>query len=138
MKTTLRITPTNTGFTVIELLVSIAFLLTAGIVAAWQFNTLQTSLRDDSRKIAINSMYYGLEEVFYKEHNYYPQEITDETLRSVDDDLLKDPEGVAIGDPASDYRYEATDCTQNKCQSYTLRADLENESDYIKTNRTNN
>lgn len=127
----------NSGFTVIELLVSIIFLLTAGIVAAWQFNNLQTSMRDDSRKTAINSMYYGLEEVFYKENAYYPPEITDDTLRSVDDKLLKDPQGVAIGQPESDYRYEATDCTQSKCQSYTLRADLENESDYVKTNRTN-
>lgn len=122
------------GFTVIELLITIVFLLVAGSVVAWQANNIRVSMRDDQRKVAINSMYHGLEEVYYKENGHYPQKISDTTLRSVDDALLADPRGNKIGDASSDYRYEPAKCNDGKCAAYTLRADLENEDDYTKKN----
>lgn len=123
------------GFTVIELLLSIVFLLVAGTVVAWQTNNIRVSVRDDQRKVAINSFYYGLEEVYYKENGFYPQKLDKDTLRSVDEALLTDPRGNTVGDASSDYRYEPAQCSDGKCRSYTLRADLENEDDYVKSSR---
>lgn len=125
------------GFTVIELLILITFLIVAGSVVVWQVTAIRTSMRDDQRKVAINSMYYSLEEIYYKENGHYPQKITDKTLRSVDPKLLTDPSGSKLGESESEYRYEPSRCTDGKCQAYTLRADLQNEADYVKKNRDN-
>ena len=126
---------TTSGFTIIELLVTAAFLIVAGSIAAWQFSNIATSARDDKRKIAINSIYYGLEEVYFKQNGAYPEKIASGTLTSVDPKLLSDPSGKKIGESDSDYRYEPSGCVDGKCASYSLRADLEAESDYVKKNR---
>ncbi|AHB42042.1 hypothetical protein RAAC3_TM7C00001G0176 [Candidatus Saccharibacteria bacterium RAAC3_TM7_1] len=123
------------GFTVIELLVAIVLLTIIGTVFWYQKNNIEVAGRDDKRKIAVNAMYYGLEEVYYKQHGYYPQKVEKNTLASVDNSLLKDPRGTTIGSADSDYRYEAKNCTDTKCKSYTLRTILENEADYVKNSR---
>ncbi len=123
------------GFTVIEIIIVIAVLGIASVVFFVQKNNLETAARDEQRKTAINSMYYSLEEVYYRDNNAYPRTINAETLPSVDPELFKDTNGVTIGDGNSEYRYEATDCNGDTCKSYSLRATLENEADYIKTNR---
>jgi len=129
------------GFTVIELLVVLVIL----IVGAWLFFSEQDNVnavqRDSARKVAINAMYYNLEEVYYPQHNYYPQHIDSKTLRAMDPALFSDPTGIALGESDSDYRYDATGCsTDGHCTGYTLRSIMERESDYVKTNRshTNN
>lgn len=134
------------GFTVIELVVVTAFLLFAGILFFTQKNNLEVAGRDKDRKTAINAMYYGLEEAFYKEHGYYPEKIDEKNLTTVDSVLFTDPNGVKLGQTvqkiddtevavSSDYRYESLGCTLGKCKSYVLRADLEAEADYIKNSR---
>ena len=45
-----------------------------------------------------------------------------------------DANGHKIGKSESEYRYEATGCDNNKCKGYTLRADLEKEDDFVKSN----
>jgi prepilin-type N-terminal cleavage/methylation domain-containing protein len=129
------------GFTVIELLVVLVIL----IVGAWLFFSEQDNVnavqRDSARKVAINAMYYNLEEVYYPQHNYYPQHIDSKTLRAMDPALFSDPTGIALGESDSDYRYDATGCsTDGHCTGYTLRSIMERESDYTKKNRshTNN
>lgn len=129
------------GFTVIELLVVLVIL----IVGAWLFFSEQSNVnavqRDSARKVAINAMYYNLEEVYYPQHNYYPQHIDSKTLRAMDPALFTDPTGINLGESDSDYRYDATGCTTDgHCTGYTLRSIMERESDYTKTNRshTNN
>ena len=112
-----------------------AVLAIIGTVFWYQKNNIEVANRDDQRKIAINAMYYGLEEVYYKQNSSYPQKIEKNTLTSVDNALLKDPNGETIGSAASDYRYEGKNCTDAKCKSYTLRATLENEADYVKNSR---
>ena len=52
------------GFTVIELMVVIVLLLVIGVVFLVQKNNIEVAARDDTRKIAINSIYYNLEEVY--------------------------------------------------------------------------
>ena len=127
----------SNGFTVIEVLViTIAFLL-AGILFFIQFNNLQAKNRDDQRKTAINSMYYSLEEVFYKNKSYYPSKITTENLPSVPESLLKDKNGILVGEQGSEYRYEPGNCIDNQCRSYTLRVELEKEADFVKKSRNN-
>ena len=129
------------GFTVIELLVVLVIL----IIGAWLFFSEQDNVnavqRDSARKVAINAMYYNLEEVYYPQHNYYPQHIDSKTLRVMDPALFSDPTDIALGESDSDYRYDATGCsTDGHCTGYTLRSIMERESDYTKTNRshTNN
>jgi len=93
--------------------------------------------RDETRKTSINAMYYSLEEVYFKQNNSYPRVLSSTVLPSVDPDLFKDPNGVKIGESGSNFSYEASNCSGDACKAYTLRTTLQNEDDYIKTNRAN-
>jgi len=125
------------GFTIIELIFIIVLLGTASVLFFVQRNNLEVANRDDDRKIAINAMYYSVEEVFFKANGYYPRTITEAVLPSVEPSLFKDPNGIKIGESDSNFRYEPYNCTDDECKNYTLRTVLENEDDYIKTNRSN-
>ena len=125
------------GFTIIELLITLVVL---GI-ALWLFVSQQDNVtaaqQDASRKVAINAMYYNLEEVYYPQHGYYPQNIDSKTLRAMDPALFTDPFGEKLGSADSDYRYDATQCTTDgHCASYTLRSVMQREADFVKTNRS--
>lgn len=124
------------GFTAIELLVALALL---GIVAAigWsQYMSLSAMHRDQDRKIAINAIHYNLEEVALPTLKGYPRTLKESQLKAMDPSLLKDPRGIKVGSSKSDYRYEPTGCNGGDiCSGYTLRADLELESDFVKKNR---
>ena len=121
------------GFTIIELLVVIVLFSATTAVAFFQFNNFQQMNRDDTRRTAINAMYYNLEDIFYKTNAYYPDEVTEKNLTSMDKELFTDPNGQKIGSGQSDYRYEPINCEDGKCKNYTLRADLEKEADFVKT-----
>lgn len=136
------------GFTVIELLVVTSFVLAAGTLFFIQKNNIQVAARDGQRKTAINAMYYSLEENFYAVNKFYPNVIDEKNITSMDSSLFTDPSGVKLGQTtqtidgkeysvASEYRYEPTKCSNEKCAGYTLRANLENEADYIKTSKNN-
>jgi type II secretory pathway pseudopilin PulG len=121
------------GFTVIELVIFFVILVVLATFFIIQKFDLDSSYSDQTRKIAINSMYYSLSDVYYKEHGFYPNQIEEDTLKAVDPDLLTDPWGLTIGDPDSEYQYEGLDCDNNgQCQKFKLTADLEKEADYIK------
>ncbi len=125
------------GFTVIELLVLIVLLSVGGWLFFTEKAAVEATQRDDTRKVAINAMYYALEEVYYEKNHFYPQTIDSKTLRSIDPALFTDPLGIKLGDSGSNYRYETSNCdTDGHCANYTLRADLEREDDYVKTNRS--
>jgi Tfp pilus assembly protein PilE len=123
------------GFTVIELIFIIIVLGLASIVFFVQKNNIAVIAQDNTKKTAINAMYYSLEEVFYPANKYYPQTIGSDDLKSVDPALFKDPSGVKLGAAGSTYTYSPANCTDNKCKSYTLKATLTNEADYVKTSR---
>jgi general secretion pathway protein G len=125
----------ESGFTVIELIVVIVFLGVAATLLLIQKGNLEAAKRDNQRKTAVNAMYYNLEEVFYEKNKFYPSKIDSKTLRAMDPGLFTDPNGVKMNETKSTYRYDGTNCDNDKCKSYTLRADLEREADYIKTNR---
>ena len=124
------------GFTIIELIIVAAFASLLFVLFFVQKSNLDAMARDEDRKTAINAMYYALEESFYKDHGYYPSEISEENIKVIDPALWTDPNGFNLGDPLSSYSYEPADCdSKNHCKKYTLKADLEKEDTYIKTNR---
>lgn len=124
------------GFTVIEVLVVLAFLIGGSVLFFTQKNAIDTAARDNDRKVAINAMYYSLEEYYYPKNGYYPQSIDSATLRTADPELFIDPDGYTIDDALSNYHYEATECSlDGKCESYKLYSDMEAEATYTKTSR---
>lgn len=123
------------GFTVIELLTVIVTVIIVGIVGYTQFTSLQAAQRDDTRRHTVNALYYNLEDIFYAKNKYYPQAITETTLTGIDKKILIDPNGIKLGNGESDYRYEPNSCNDGKCKGYTLRAELEQEAEYIKKNK---
>jgi prepilin-type N-terminal cleavage/methylation domain-containing protein len=147
----------SAGFTVIELIVVIVLVGVASVLFYMQKTNLDTANRDEKRKIAVNAIYYNLEEVFYPKNSFYPQTINKANLPAVDPDLLIDTNGVdpsqkvdesleltddekktleTIVNGAYEYRYEPSNCdTEGKCKSYTLRVSLNNEAEYVKKSR---
>jgi len=128
-------TKNSVGFTVIELLLVIVFISIASIFFFIQKHNLETVASDNTKKTAINAMYYSLEEVFYPANKYYPVSISTDNLKSVDPALFTDPSGVKLGDIGSTYTYTPTNCADNKCKSYTIKTTLDNEADFIKTSK---
>ena len=123
------------GFTVLELVIVAAVASLLLILFFVQKSNLDAMNRDDARKTAINAMYYALEEGFYAQNGYYPEEISEKNLTVIDPALFTDPDGNYITSQDSSYSYEATNCKEGKCKSYSLRAELEKEDTYVKRNR---
>ena len=123
------------GFTVLELIVVIVFLVAAGTIIYVQKRDLETAQRDSAAKTAINAMFFNLEDIYYPANQSYPEKLTPEALRGLDPAILKDSNSKQIGDKESDYYYEPKDCKDGKCKSYSLRADLVNENDFVKESR---
>ena len=123
------------GFTVLELIVAIVFLVVAGTFFYIQKRDLEIANRDNVRKTAMNSIYYTLEDLYHPSVGAYPEFLTADQLKGLDPNALKDPNGKAVGQEGSDYSYTPKDCTDGKCKSYTLTANLENEADYVKDSR---
>lgn len=122
----------------IELLVVLVFLIGICVLVLTQKHTVDQTARDDARKVAINAMYYNLEEVYYLKNGYYPQTIDSKVLRAMDPELFTDPDGYKIGEPSANYRYEGIDCTlDGQCKQYKLSTTMEREAEYTKTSRRN-
>jgi len=136
------------GFTLIELMVAFVVLVTLATFFAIQKNELETAARDQTRKTAINAMYYNLTEVFYAQNKYYPETISRDNLTAIDPALFTDPDEFTLngnactytdadGKKATDgdcnYRYTPSECNEKgECQKFKLSADLEAEAVYTK------
>lgn len=126
---------TKNGFTVIEIVTVSVFAALLFILFFVQKSNLDAMERDDARKIAINAMYYALEEGFYAQNGYYPETISEKNIKMIDPALWTDPSGVNLGMEGSSYSYEPANCTNGQCTEYILKAMLEKEDIYIKRNR---
>lgn len=126
---------TKQGFTILELIIVAVFASLLVILFFIQKSNLDAFERDEDRKVAINAMYFALEESFYKDHGYYPEQIDEKNITVIDPSLWTDPYNFKLGDPFGSYFYEPANCTEGQCKEYVLRAVLEKESDYVKTNR---
>ena len=125
------------GFTVLEIIIVATFAGLLFLLFFLQKSNIDAFERDKDRKTAINAIYYALEESFYKEHNYYPEFISENNITVIDPSLWTDPDGHNLGDPESSYSYEAANCKDGKCKEYILKSRLEKEDTYIKYNRNN-
>jgi len=124
------------GFTLLEIMIVGAFAALLVILFFIQKSNVDAMNRDDARKIAINAMYYALEEYYYPKYGYYPSEISEEILPVVDPALFTDPFGMNIGNDASTYTYQPANCNEkNECREFIIRAELEKEDTYIKRGR---
>ena len=126
------------GFTVLEIVLCIVFVGIFLVLFFIQKNNIEAMERDEDRKVAINAMFYALEEGYYAEKGYYPENIEKaEDLPWIDPNLFTDPYGVTLwnADADSNYSYDARNCEDGKCKSYTLRSTMEKEDDYVKTSR---
>ncbi len=125
------------GFTVLEIILCIVFLGIFVVLFFLQYQNIEAMQRDERRKVSINAIYYSLEEGYYAEHGYYPEKITSaDDLPWMDPNLLSDPYGNNIWVIGGDYSYESSNCNDDgQCKEYTLRATLEQEAEYVKSNR---
>ncbi|MBR2855351.1 type II secretion system protein [Candidatus Saccharibacteria bacterium] len=123
------------GFTVLEIIIVTAIAGLLFLIFFLQKSNLDAFDRDETRKTAINAMYYALEESFYKTNGYYPEFISEKNITVIDPALWTDPDGYNLGDPLSSYSYEAADCKDGKCKEYILKTTLEKEDTYTKYNR---
>lgn len=123
----------------LELIVVLALLLVGTWLFVGERSNVQAAVRDQDRKVAINAMYYNLEEVYFEKNSFYPAAIDSKTLRAMDPELFTDPDGYKMGDGESNYRYEGIDCNMsNQCKKYRLSTSMELEAEYVKENRNNN
>lgn len=122
------------SLTFLEILLIVFFVAAILVFFFIQKSDLDALHRDDIKKSAINAIYYALEESFYKDHGYYPEYLTKDTLTVIDPANFTDPSGYTLGDPESSYSYQAANCVDGKCQEYTLKASLEKEATYAKYN----
>lgn len=125
----------KTGFTVLELVIVGVFAGLLLILFFVQKSNIDAMRRDEDRKIAINAMYYALEESFYKDNGYYPESISEENIKVIDPALWTDPMGINLGVIGSSYSYEPANCDNGKCKEYILKAELEKEDTYTKYSR---
>ena len=125
----------RSGFTVIEIIIVAVFASLLLILFFVQKANIDAMERDEDRKIAINAMYYALEESYYADHGYYPESISEENIKVIDPALWTDPMGYNLGEPDSSYSYQPANCENGKCKEYILKANLEKEDAYVKYNR---
>ena len=62
---------TKKGFTMLEIMIAIVVMAGLVIIFFLQKNNVDAMQRDEKRKIAINAMYYALEEGYYEQNNAY-------------------------------------------------------------------
>ena len=60
----------KSGFTVLEIVIVTVFASLLLVLFFVQKSNIDAMERDEDRKIAINAMYYALEEGYYKEHGF--------------------------------------------------------------------
>lgn len=128
-----RSTKHSEGFTIIELVIAIAVLLLIGTLAFMQKHDLDASMRDQTRKTAVNAFYYGLTQGYFKQHKAYPATIDEKKLPYIDKNLFTDPHGKKIGMPQSDYHYRGLNCEAEACKKFEISAELEKEALYKKS-----
>lgn len=125
----------RSGFTILEIMVVAVFATLLVVIFLMQKTNVDAMQRDEKRKIAINAIYYALEESFYPLNGYYPEKISEENIKVIDPAMWTDPMGINLGGEGSSYTYEPANCNEGKCQEYILKAQLEKEDAYIKRNR---
>lgn len=118
----------NQGFTILELLVALTLTIIVGTLVITQKNDIDASHRDQQRKTALNSVYYGLTKAYYPVKKSYPTTVDAKILPYVEPALFE-----TIG--GADYKlyYIGKECKDDVCQGFELRIKLEKEDTYKKS-----
>lgn len=119
------------GFTIIELLIFILIIAVVGLVGVTNVRIWRAEKRDRAAKIDINATAFQLES-FYEKNGFYPNALSDNALKGISPDNLKDASSKKANEPSSAYIYKPQDCVETKCKSFILSADLEREALYVK------
>lgn len=122
----------QSGFTVIELLSVLFITFAVAALGFIQKNNIDASNRDKERKTSINALFYGLKDGYYKQYGFYPAAISEKKIPYINKSSFKDPAGKKINAAQADYHYIPKNCTNEKCKSFELKANLEREADYKK------
>lgn len=128
---------TSGGFTIIELLVVIAVFTGLATLGISNIRTLRAENRDETTKADINAIYYQLES-YYEKNNHYPESISEDVLKGIDPESLKDKNGVSLNEEGSLYTYRSMNCSDKKCKRYDITGQLEREAPYTKQSLHNN
>lgn len=123
------------AFTTLEMLVAIVFLCMMFFVFFAQKEQISQKMRDQERKASVNSIYFNLINVYFKQNGYYPEYLKSDSLTGVDPAIFSDPNKILLGDQGCDYEYKASNCVDNHCESFTISAKLETEADYSKSSK---
>lgn len=118
----MRLTKSNGGFTIVELLVVIVVIAILVALTLPNLFGLQRRARDDDRKNDLKNLQSALE-TYYTDEQGYPATLA-ELVTGYINAVPTDPQGGA-------YTYTPTPagCISGDCSSYTLTADLENDND---------
>lgn len=122
----------QSGFTIAEIFIGVVVLIGAGFLVSSQWQYAAASARDEARKTAINAMHFYLREVYSRKNESYPSTLNEHTLQSLRKIETRDPFGRFVSSIGSDLRYEPAACDNGTCRHYTLRANLEQEPDFIR------
>ena len=126
----------KSGFTIIELSLVIVVAILATVLFVTQKEDINRHMRDQQRKAAVNSLYFQLKDAFYPNNKYYPETINPDSLVGVDPEIFTDPGGKNLGEEGSDYIYTSSNCQDNRCQDFELKARLEQEADFTRASRS--
>lgn len=119
----------SSGFTIIELMVCIVVIAAISVLAMTNVRGARSENRDSQKKTDINAVYYQLE-AFHEANGYYPKTIDTKILNGIDPDSLIDNNGKSINQAGGSYVYTSENCTDTKCKSYVLTAELEKEAPF--------
>jgi type II secretion system protein G len=119
-----RIIKNQGGFTIVELLVVIVVIAILVALTLPNLFGLQRRARDDTRKNDLKNIQQALE-TFYNDNNSYPAALADLGADYINA-VPNDPQGGAYT-----FTPAPAGCTTagDTCTTYTLAADLENDSD---------
>lgn len=123
--------------TKLEAMVIIILLIGIGVIFWSQQMSVRTRQQDSQRKVAINTIYAYLENVYYPQRKGYPASLSEGAFKGLPLASLQDPEGHTIGDQNSDLNYIPTGCDAGVCSSYTLSAQLKDEANFTKSSLRN-
>lgn len=119
------------GFTIIELLVFVVVITAITLVAVSNIRDLRATNRDQASKMDMNAVAYKLE-VFFEKNGYYPETVDTKNLQGLEEDNLKDRNGIAVNQTGSAYTFKPAGCSEARCRSFELKAVLEKEVPFIK------
>lgn len=112
-------------------MVCIVVIAAISVLALTNVRGARADQRDSQKKSDINAIFFQLE-AFHEANGYYPKTIDENVLKGIDPDSLIDNNGKSITEGTGAYVYSSENCTDTKCKTYVLQADLEKEAVYQK------